>query len=138
MKFRSTIRLIAVAGLIGVGLYEQGDRTQNPSKQDQASIKPSPEQPAAPLETRILEQVADRSTKIKKLQEFQEQLDQIAEEYKNKNEFTSHTKDPTRKLIKDKSGTQLVELTYEDGSKTYLPNFPRFDVSTGKFLPKEF
>jgi hypothetical protein len=73
-----------------------------------------------------------------RLQEFNRKLDLANEQAGyGRIEQIDNSKPPRKRLIKLKSGEELVELTFEHGGKTYLPNDERYDVATGKLLPKE-
>lgn len=76
--------------------------------------------------------------RIANLRAFYQKLEEINASHPKKTEVNHMEKAPTRKLIKTENGTELIEVTYEDGGKTYLPNFERFDVTSGTVLPKEF
>ena len=83
-------------------------------------------------------ELTDRGAQLKQLNKFSLKLQKIREIPDKKQEFLAHKDPPTRQLITSQTGAELIEIVYADGSKTYEPNFPKYDVTNGKFISKEF
>jgi alkylation response protein AidB-like acyl-CoA dehydrogenase len=77
--------------------------------------------------------------RVQNFQNFQKRLAEAGAQYEQARvEIRPLEGEPVKRLIKNKDGSELIEISFADGGKTYLPNSNRYDVSTGALQPKEF
>ncbi len=100
-----------------------------------AKLTPEPSQKAM---RESLPQVLTQEERIERLKSFYKKLGAIKEQDSTKADIQDLTRAPQRKLITAQKGIELIEITYADGGKTYLPHTERFDVNQNIILPKEF
>lgn len=121
-KYRRLILGIAAASALSiVFLKTSGDKSESsteipsPSIEQQIS-KPDTARLAVPD---VVQQVPSDS---ERLDQFRAKLAEALEPMKGSGtKVIEHTIPPTKKLVRLPDGTELVELTYEHGGKTYLP-----------------
>lgn len=84
-------------------------------------------------------QTENKTDRARRIEAYGELLDEASKQLKKTTaDISDHATSPEKTLILSEEGTETIEVTFADGSKSYYPNNETYDPSDGSFHPKEF
>ncbi len=133
--------MILVAGTLICFLWGNPEKTDSTSKVSEHQTKPKVFEAGkesvetvsvdpAPAEEKL-------SPALTKTYTISEAIEKIEKDFPkaHDNKTVAFTEPPKKRLVKTASGAEIIELTYQNGGKLYLPNLPSYDPLEGTYIP---